>query len=764
MSISFLIFGVKELIMPNRFWTRGILISSAIILGLTLSSPAVEGFVSMGSGTDKEPWDIEARELSYDKDTDTYTAIGEVVLKKGKSVLKCDYAQVDRQAMIALARGKVEFTSSGDQVSGDEMTVDLKKQTGEVTKGRLFLKMNNFHVTGEQIFKTGESTYRVINATVTSCDGEKVPWDIKAKELVVNVDGYGQAWNPRLRVKDIPFLYSPYVIFPAKTARQSGFLMPEPGQSSRDGFTVDLPFFWAISNNTDATFHEYFMSRRGFMQGAEFRYVLSPLSKGTLMMDYLSKDQVSQEQFDMGNISKPYTERYWFRSKINQELPWKMDLKMDLDWASDRDYVKEFRAAPDGRDRNRLYFLTEFSRDLEDETQINRRNAAIFSKNFGTYSFTGGFNYYQDLDQTGTYLNQLPYARFDSIKQELWKTQDTGKTPLFFQWGASYNNYWRTSGDRGQVAEFTPTVYYPTKLGNYLNLEPSLGVTETMYQVDNKQSDSVDPFGNRTVPNFRWDMSTDIQKIFSFSGGSEGEVQKVKHNIRPQVIYNYIPEIKQDSLPTFISAITKTNTLTYYLINTFTSKSLLKKGQSETSRDELLMGYGEFLDDGSREDLFSYRDFLLFKLYQTYDINAAQSGTTTTAQPFSDVTAEMEFLPSPYLTLRSSAGWSPYSGQMSSQTHNLTVFDKKGNRAYVEYLATSGDQNRQINANLFWKIGSFWSANFLTRYSLDQNTNFETTVGLAYNAQCWGIKFTYTERPDDKVYMISFSLKGLGGI
>jgi len=231
--------------MPNWVWTKRILISSAIILGLILSSQAVEGFVSMGSGTDKEPWDIEARELSYDKDTDTYTASGEVVLKKGKSVLKCDYAQVDRQTMIALARGNVDFTTNGDQVRGDEITVDLKKQTGEVTKGRLFLKKNNFHVTGEQIFKTGESTYRVINATVTSCDGEKVPWDIRAKELFVTVDGYGQAWNPSLRVKNIPLLYSPYVIFPAKTTRQSGFLMPEPGQSSRDGFTVDLPFYWS---------------------------------------------------------------------------------------------------------------------------------------------------------------------------------------------------------------------------------------------------------------------------------------------------------------------------------------------------------------------------------------------------------------------------------------------------------------------------------------------------------------------------------------
>ena len=107
----------------------------------------------------------------------------------------------------------------------------------------------------------------------------------------MTIEGYGQVWHPSFRVKNFPVLYFPYMIFPAKTKRQSGLLMPDPGYSTRDGLTLNLPFFWAISDNTDATFNEYYMSRRGLMQGAEFRYALSPFSKGTLMLDYLFKDQ-----------------------------------------------------------------------------------------------------------------------------------------------------------------------------------------------------------------------------------------------------------------------------------------------------------------------------------------------------------------------------------------------------------------------------------------------------------------------------------------
>jgi LPS-assembly protein len=727
--------NLKEWIMPQRFWTRSLLFLIAIIGGWILLPQGLLAQVSAGFDKTKEPWDIEARELSYDNETEFYTASGEVVIKKGTQTLKCDYAQVNKVTMMAMARGHVEFISGGDRLTGDEMTVDLEKKTGQLKNGRIFLKENHFYVTGDEIFKTGESTYRAVNATVTSCDGEKVPWEITASEVKVTVDGYGQAWHPAMRVRSLPVLYSPYLLFPAKTTRQSGLLMPAIGQSSRDGFTVNLPIYWAISGNTDATLNEYYMSNRGLMQGAEFRYVLSNESKGTLMFDYLPKDNLSQQEYQKGNISEPYTDRYWFRSKINQALPAEISLKLDLDYVSDRDYLKEFKTIPFGLDQNRRTFLGEYSRDLDDETQVNRRNSATVAKSFGTSNLTGGINYYQNVDKTGTAMNQLPYLQFGTIKQK-WGEN------FFYQVGASYNNYYRENLDRGNVIDFSPTVYYPFKLKNYMNLEPSVGLVETVYQASNVQSTTVDSTGNRTVPTFRLDTSTDFQRIFSFSGG---DLDKIKHNIRPQVIYNYIPDIKQDSLPSFITPVTKTNTVSYFLINTLTSKTVAGK-------------------DSKGENMYGYLDFMTFKAYQTYDINTAQGNNqgVPSSQPFSDIFGELEFLPGPYMTLRSSVGWNPYTGQFDSQTHNMTLSDKSGNRAYVEYLSSSGDQFRQINSDVLWKISQNWTANFLTKYSLDQNKNYQTDFGLAYSQQCWGIKVTYSDTPDNKTFLLSFSLKGLG--
>ncbi|MBI5586497.1 MAG: LPS-assembly protein LptD [Deltaproteobacteria bacterium] len=729
------------------------------ILFWATAALAQENLFSMGADSEKAAWDIEARELTYDKDTDVYTAEGEVVIKRGDRVLKCDYARLDRKTMIAVTRGNVEYKAGGDELRGDQLTIDLKLQSGELEKGRLFLKKNNYHVTGDRILKTGEATYHVQGGTITSCDGEDPAWKITAKEFEVTMEGYGQLHQATFRAGNIPILYAPYLAFPAKTKRQSGLLLPEPGYSERDGAILNVPFYWAIADHMDATFYQLGMSKRGYLQGGEFRYVASPTSKGAFMADYLFKDLGSEKEFKEGRISEPYNERYWFRGKANQDLPNGFLLKVDLDWASDRDYLKEFRGIGNGMDRNRPYFLSEFGRDLDDETQLDRRNSAIVSRSFGNYNFIGGFQYFQELDKSDDALNQMPYLRFDSLRFEVWKN-------FFLQWYSSYNNYYRKNNDRGQVADLIPTLSYPYKLKQYLNIDTSLGVDQTFFQVDNKQSSQVSDYASRTVPNFRLDLSSDIQRIFDISSPA---VQKLKHSIRPQVVYNYVPDVTQNDLPNFVTPITKINTVTYYLTNILTTKSLVGKGKEG-------------------EEIHSYLDFLYFKLYQTYDINEATrdestprittpagglssistTGTTgviTTPgprRPFSDITGEIEIVFGPNLRLRSYAGWSPYDNLISTQTHTLNLSTSGGNWVSLEYQTSGGDQFRQLNSSFFWKISPTWTANFLNRWSIDQNKNYETNVGLAYNHQCWGIKALYVETPDDRKVRVSFSLKGLG--
>jgi lipopolysaccharide assembly outer membrane protein LptD (OstA) len=125
------------------------------------------------------------------------------------------------------------------------------------------------------------------------------------------------------------------------------------------------------------------------------------------------------------------------------------------------------------------------------------------------------------------------------------------------------------------------------------------------------------------------------------------------------------------------------------------------------------------------------------------------------------VTAELEIIPSSIFRFRSYGGWSPYDNQFDNQTHSLNLNFPGGSWASLEYQTLYGDQFKQLNSFLNWKINPIWSANFVNKYSIDQNKNYETTLGLAYTHQCWGIKATYMDTPDNKQFILSLSLKGL---
>ena len=154
-------------------------------------------------------------------------------------------------------------------------------------------------------------------------------------------EGYGKIKNAALRVRETPFFFIPYFIFPAKNQRQTGFLPPGLGYSSRNGAEIEVPFFWAISDQADATFYERFMSERGFMQGLEARYVAEEDSKGIFLFDVLSdkvesKDLGDPDQASLSPFARTNQTRYWLRGRMDQALPLDVAARFDADYVSDQ--------------------------------------------------------------------------------------------------------------------------------------------------------------------------------------------------------------------------------------------------------------------------------------------------------------------------------------------------------------------------------------------------------------------------------------------
>ena len=234
------------------------------------------------------------------------------------------------------------------------------------------MKENHFYIRGDRIEKTGKDTYQAKQASVTSCDGDRPDWIITGRTLNVTIEGYGTATHATLKARDVPVLYVPYLVFPAKTKRQTGLLVPEVGVSDRKGVAWDQPLFWAINDTSDATVYGHYMAERGTKVGLEYRYALTDAAFGAIMADGLEDRKIDDGTPDNtlkwgyadDDYDRPNSDRYWLRAKMDQALPWGAAARLDLDIVSDQDYLTEFRDGRSGFDASRDYFLEAFGRDL----------------------------------------------------------------------------------------------------------------------------------------------------------------------------------------------------------------------------------------------------------------------------------------------------------------------------------------------------------------------------------------------------------------
>jgi LPS-assembly protein len=717
------------------------------------------------------PWHISAHEMNYDHKADEYLATGQVVISKLDRQISADLIRFDHANMKAFAEGNVVMKIGEDILTGQTMEIDLDAQTGMVTGGSLYVKENNFHIRGDQIRKTGEETYEIDRAKITTCEGESPAWEISGSNVEVTIDGYGTVSHAALRLGNIPVLYSPYLIFPAKVSRQSGFLAPQIGESDRKGVSFILPYYWAINDHSDATFYEHFMSERGNKFGAEYRYALSPFTKGAVVFDFLddrkTDDGIGNDSKDWGyeddNAIRPNSDRYWFRMKHDQSLPWEMTGRLDIDVVSDQDYLTEFRNGYTGYEDTLDYFQETFGRNLDDHNDSVRVNRFNISRDWEHFNFNGTTLWYDDViarrqSNVDYSLQQLPTMQFDAIMQPLWKT------PLYYQVSSEYVYFYSEDNTNGHRLDMHPRIYWPVQFSDYLTVQPSAGYHQTAwfitdYDTVEKQKDDNE---HRGTYDLRIDFTSEMSRVFRVDGDA---VEKIQHWVRPRIGYEYIPEKNQAKYPSFngledgINRIERQNRIVYSISNILTAK--MKPGEDTGGRDFL----GSFVE----ETTGSYLQFCRFKLEQSYDFyeadenNPAKWADGKHQRPFSPIFGEIDFAFNRHFRLHTDAEWSSYSGDFVSHTSKLRLADNRGDQWSIGHLyRESVSESFYTDLNVHLLYGFSCSLNY--ERNLREDRSVRTRMGLVYEAGCWEIDFFFTDEPNDQKFEIFLNLYGLGQV
>jgi len=758
----------------RRFGGKGLILG--IVLLLWATAPGYAQDIIGGALNDpNQPWHLAADEISYDNQQQVYIANGNVSITKQDRSLTADFVRFDHKKLTAMARGNVMLMAGGgDVLTGDRLEIDLNSETGTLYGGRVFLKENHFYISGEEISKLGPVAYQARRAQITSCDGPRPSWKITCRDIDVTIEGYASAKHAAFYIGRVPVFYSPYMLYPAKRKRQSGLLLPFAGYSDRNGINYNQPLFWAISPSQDATLYAHYIQERGVQGGVEYRYYLSDLTKGAAMFDYLSDQQVDDGEGDASEkwgyaddrFLRTNSDRYWFRMKHDQELPYNFMALLDVDIVSDQDYLTEFKEGPNGFEGSDSYFYNQFGRDLDDYNDSIRSNSLKLSKIGSGYSLYAGVRWDDNviarrwLDEDDT-LQRLPFVSWDVSKQMI------GTTPLFYDLTSQYTYFYREDGTRGHRADIHPRVFWPIKFRNYFTMEPFVGFRETVYNTDweteeldasaedteeDETAETEEPIfedpddtATRELVDAGIDFSTEFYRIFNKEAPGRNPL---KHLIRPRVTYAYIQDEDQEDLPyyTSLDRISATNQITYSLTNTLISKRL-KAGVNPAEPGQ----------DNSAN--YSYHRYLRFFLEQTYDLDEDEDDEG----PFSAVYGELHIAPSKYMALQADGRYDVYGEGLLNGNVAGRLSDRRGDRLFVEYRFHK-DSSESIYSDLLLNLTRKWWIFGEYEYNLEDDEQIKAGGGIEYLTQCWGFDLSYVDEEEDQKIMFRINLRGLGGV
>ena len=185
--------------------------------------------------------------------SDLMIAIGNVEIVRGQTRLLADRVEINRDTGQAIAQGKVVFYDGPDRLVGERIDYNLKTGTGVVYQGSA-VSAPFYHLRGERMDRSGESIYEVRRGVFTTCEGDDPPWSFRFGSGNADLDDMVWGRDASFWVKNVPILpWVPFFAAALRKERQSGFLFPEFGQSSRLGYFMKLPFYWAISDSQDLT-------------------------------------------------------------------------------------------------------------------------------------------------------------------------------------------------------------------------------------------------------------------------------------------------------------------------------------------------------------------------------------------------------------------------------------------------------------------------------------------------------------------------------
>jgi LPS-assembly protein len=390
----------------------------------------------------EEKTTITSESLEYMQETSTYIARGNVKIQRADTILEANEVTYNDETSELIATGNVRYNDKDVSITAVRADLNLDEKTGILYDAEILYKKDNYHISGKEIEKKGDKYYVSPQAAFTTCDAPVPAWCFRGKDIDVIAEDRLKAKDVTFRIKDIPVFYTPYFRAPIQNERKTGFLTPDFGYSKLKGFYFELPFFWAISENRDATFVIDDYSKRGFGEGIEYRYLYPDNIKGKWWLYHIRDNK----------LNKDFVEFIGFHEQRSAEG---IGGYLNINLINEQDYYREYNPEIEIRtnrflestgeislpfSNSRTYLLSQYWIDLKENNIIDPS---------------------QRLPEVGYVLNPVSIGHFL-----------LSATTVF-------SNFWRGEDVHGQRFDVYPKIYHA--FGNDVVFSQSLGLRETAY-------------------------------------------------------------------------------------------------------------------------------------------------------------------------------------------------------------------------------------------------------------------------------------------
>jgi LPS-assembly protein len=473
-----------------------------------------------------------------EKAGDVFTLTGSVEVAYRDLILRADEVIYDQASGNVKATGHVTIDGGphNEHIEGTHAEYNVRTEIGKFynAEGTVGLRLrpgrrvllttdNPFAVSGKVVEKLGPDRYIVHHGSVTSCELPNPKWTFNSPRIVIEVGETAKIYNSTFRVKRIPVFYFPFTRQSLeRRPRQSGFLMPTFGTSTRKGTILGDSFYWAINRSMDATVGAEYWSSIGWAQHGQFRAV--PNAHSYFGIQYFGVlDRVSE------GLGQPNTGGQYAQLNGTTALPHGIRAVAALEYLSSYLY--------------RLSFSETFFQAINSEV----KSVAFLTKNYQGFSFNTSASRYQNFQSPApgdvVTILHAPTAEVSGVDQRI------GNSPFYWSFnvaggGLSRHELTFDTADLVARADAYPRVSLPLVLRGW-TLRPEIAVRDTFYTQRRLPGIGIGTTASASVNRKAVEGTLELRppalsRVFKRPWFNH----RLKHTIQPRAIYRFVDGVE----------------------------------------------------------------------------------------------------------------------------------------------------------------------------------------------------------------------------